>query len=168
MKLIKYIFLLFALLTLNGCNSEDLSYNIDYTPIHPLGGQYVVTISKDGKALQQIYCTISNTTNNDTDKCWIRIGSYATAGAIGINGKINCNVENLTFSGSDIENLAGNVASSTETFTITDGKLVLNGATAPSGTTADKLTFTYTTTKDPGVTYSVEGYRYTGWPEDDY
>ena len=36
-------------------------------------------------------------------------------------------------------NLAGNVASSEETFTVTDGKLELNGATAPSGTIADKI-----------------------------
>ena len=49
---------------------------------------------------------------------------------------------------------------------MTDGKLELNGATAPSGTIADKISFTYTTTVDPGVTYTVEGYRYTGWTED--
>jgi hypothetical protein len=77
-------------------------------------------------------------------------------------------VPSLTFSGTNIENLAGNVASSTETFTITDGKLELKGATAPSGTIADKVTFTFTTTKNPGVTYRVEGYRYTGWSEDNY
>lgn len=168
MKLVRYLFFLLAMITLGACNSEDLDYDVDHTPIHPLGGQYVVTISKNGEALQQIYCTISNTTSNDKDKCWIRIGSYSTAGAIGINGKINCDVNSLSFSGTDIENLAGSVASSTETFTITDGKLALNDATAPSGTISDKLTFTYTTTKDPGVTYSVEGYRYTGWGEDDY
>ena len=37
----------------------------------------------------------------------------------------------LSFSGADVMNLAGNVASSKETFTVTDGKLELNGATAP-------------------------------------
>lgn len=85
-----------------------------------------------------------------------------------INGKISCDVKTLSFSGSNIENLAGNVASSTETFTLTDGKLELKGITAPSGTVADKISFTYTTSKDPGVTYSVVGWRYTGWSEDDY
>ncbi len=68
--------------------------------------------------------------------------------------------------GTDIENLAGNVVSSDETFTLTDGLIELNGITAPSGTITDRISFTYTTTIDPGATYTVEGYRYTGWAED--
>ena len=31
--------LLSCLWILTACNSEDLSYDIEYTPIHPLGGQ---------------------------------------------------------------------------------------------------------------------------------
>ena len=56
--------------------------------------------------------------------------------------------------------------SSDETFTLTDGLIELNGITAPSGTITDRISFTYTTTIDPGATYTVEGYRYTGWAED--
>lgn len=168
MKHLKYIFLmLLASLSLVSCNSEDFDYDIEYTPIHPLGGQYVVTVSKDGTEVGMMYCTIANTASNDTDKCWVRVGSVTTASAFNINGKISCDVPALSFSGSNIENLAGNVVSSTETFTLTDGKLELKGITAPSGTIADKISFTYTTSKDPGATYSVVGWRYTGWPEDD-
>lgn len=168
MKHLKYIFLmLLASLSLASCNSEDFDYDIEYTPIHPLGGQYVVTVSKDGTEVGMMYCTIANTASNDTDKCWVRVGSVTAASAFNINGKISCDVPALSFSGSNIENLAGNVVSSTETFTLTDGKLELKGITAPSGTIADKISFTYTTSKDPGATYSVVGWRYTGWPEDD-
>lgn len=168
MKHLKYIFLmLLASLSLVSCNSEDFDYDIEYTPIHPLGGQYVVTVSKDGTEVGMMYCTIANTASNDTDKCWVRVGSVTAASAFNINGKISCDVPALSFSGSNIENLAGNVVSSTETFTLTDGKLELKGITALSGTIADKISFTYTTSKDPGATYSVVGWRYTGWPEDD-
>lgn len=168
MKHLKYIFLmLLASLSLVSCNSEDFDYDIEYTPIHPLGGQYVVTVSKDGTEVGMMYCTIANTASNDTDKCWVRVGSVTAASAFNINGKISCDVPALSFFGSNIENLAGNVVSSTETFTLTDGKLELKGITAPSGTIADKISFTYTTSKDPGATYSVVGWRYTGWPEDD-
>lgn len=168
MKHLKYIFLmLLASLSLVSCNSEDFDYDIEYTPIHPLGGQYVVTVSKDGAEVGMMYCTIANTASNDTDKCWVRVGSVTAASAFNINGKISCDVQALSFSGSNIENLAGNVVSSTETFTLTGGKLELKGITAPSGTIADKISFTYTTSKDPGATYSVVGWRYTGWPEDD-
>jgi len=161
-----FILFLVAALTFTACNSEDNDYDIEYTAIHPLGGQYVVTITRDGEKVTDTYCYLANTSANDADKCWVRIGSYNTSRTYCINGKISCDVKSLTFSGSDIENLAGNVASSTETFTLTNGKLELNGITTPSGTVTDKISFTYTTTKDPGATYTVSGYRYTGWPED--
>lgn len=166
-----YIYILLILVTslsITSCNSEDLDYNIKHTAIHPLGGQYVVTISKNSVKLAMAYCTVANTVDNEVDKCWVRIGSVTAANPYNINGKLNCDVKTLSFSGSNIENLAGNVTSSSASFTLTDGKVELNGITAPSGTVADKISFTYTTTKDPGVTYSVVGWRYTGWPDDDY
>lgn len=167
MKHLKYIFLMLLVsLSLASCNSEDNDYDIDYTPIHPLGGTYTVTVSKNGVEIGDDICTIANTVNYDSDKCWVRVGSVTAAGAYNINGKISCDVKGLSFSGTNIENLAGNVASSSETFTLTDGKLELNSITAPSGTVTDKISFTYTTSKDPGVTYSVTGWRYTWWPED--
>lgn len=111
MKHLKYVILmLLASCSLVACNSEDMDYDIDYTAIHPLGGQYIVTVSKDGADMGMMYCTIANTVSNDVDKCWVRVGSV---------------------------------------------------------TVADKISFTYTTSKDPGATYSVVGWRYTGWPEDD-
>ena len=168
MKHLKYICLmLLASLSLVSCNSEDLDYNVDYTAIHPLGGQYVVTVSRNGAEVEMTYVTIANTVSNDADKCWVRVGTVDDAENHNINGKLSCDVKALSFAGSGIENLAGNVASSTETFTLTDGKLELGAITAPSGTVADKISFTYTTSKDPGATYTLTGWRYTGWPEDD-
>lgn len=168
MKYFKYAFLtLLVTLSMMSCNSEDLDYDIEYTAIHPLGGQYVVTVNRNGKEIGMTYFTIANTVSNDPDKCWVRIGGVADGDSLHINGKLSCDVSALSFSGSQIENLAGNVTSSSETFTLTDGKLVLKGIEAPSGTVADKISFAYTTTKDPGATYTIVGWRYTGWPEDD-
>lgn len=175
MKLIKYLFWMSTIvLTLASCNSEDFDYDIEYTPIHPIGGQYTVDISRNGTVVaEKVDCFLSNTSAYDADLCWIRIGAYNSGNTPGdinksyfINGKISCDVSSLSFWGSDIENLAGNVASSDESFTVTDGRIELNGITAPSGTVADRISFTYTTTVDPGATYTVEGYRYTGWGED--
>lgn len=169
MKYFKYVFLtLLVALSMVSCNSEDLDYDIEYTAIHPLGGQYVVTLTRNGKEIDMAYCTIANTVSNDPDKCWIRIGGVADGDSLHINGKLSCDIESLTFSGAQIKNLAGNITSSSETFTLTNGKLELKGIKAPSGTMADKISFTYTTTKDLGATYTVVGWRYTGWPEDDF
>ncbi len=172
MKQIKYLYLLsVAVLTLVSCNSEDFDYDIEYTPIHPIGGQYTVDISRnDTVIVEKEDCFLANTAAYDTDLCWIRIGAYNDANtdtcSYYINGKISCDVASLSFWGTDIENLAGNVVSSDETFTLTDGLIELNGITAPSGTIADKISFTYTTTVDSGAIYTVVGYRYTGWEED--
>lgn len=156
-----------ASLFLASCNSEDFDYDINYTAIHPMGGQYKVTVSANGAVVAtKVACNISNTTDNSSTKCWVRIGSYNSTAIYAINGKLDCNVPSLTFSGTDIENLAGNVTTSTNKFTLANGKVELKAMEAPSKTMADKISFTYTTTKNPGVTYSVVGYRYTGWPED--
>ncbi|MDR1161582.1 MAG: hypothetical protein LBK45_04495 [Tannerellaceae bacterium] len=169
MKHLKYIFLLFlSLLTVASCETYG-DYNIDYTPIHPLGGQYRIHVyDASGEEIYTNYCYIGNTENYATDKCWIRIGAYNASATQNwsINGKIDCNVGALTFSGSNIENLAGNVASSSETFSVTDGKVVLGGSTTPSNTKSDAISFTFTNSRFPGETFKAEGYRYTGWGGD--
>lgn len=168
MKEIKYILFLVAVFILTSCNSEDLPYKIERTAIHPIGGQYTIKISKNGQSIAQTKCYIANTTNNDADKCWIRIGEVAEKkNNYNINGKIDCNPAALSFSGTNIENLAGNVVSSDSKFSITNGKIELTAIKAPSGTMADKISFSFTTTKEPGTTYTVEGWRFTAWGEDD-
>lgn len=170
MKKFIYIFTMLFAVVFSACNSEDLDYDIEYTPIHPIGGQYRISIVDEAgvTVASKTDCYLSNTSAYDTDKCWIRIGNYNTAAsnAYAINGKIACDVKSLTFSGTAM-NLAGNVASSDENFTVTNGKIELNGATAPSGTVCDGISFTFTRDNFPGKTYTVTGYRYTGWTETD-
>ena len=180
MKKFRYIYMLLSCLwILTACNSEDLSYDIEYTPIHPLGGQYTVSVSRNGAVVaEHVDCFLANTSDYDKDKCWIRIGAYNSTNTPGdasksyfINGKISCSVPELSFSGADVMNLAGNVASSEETVydhipSFDPATIDPEAAYVPSGTIADKISFTYTTTVDPGATYTVEGYRYTGWTED--
>ncbi|MDR1403118.1 MAG: hypothetical protein LBJ60_05385 [Tannerellaceae bacterium] len=169
MKQLTYIFLLFlSLLTIASCETYG-DYDIEYTPIHPLGGQYRIHVyDASGEEIYTNYCYISNTENYSTNKCWIRIGAY-NAGAAqnwAINGKINCDVSSLTFSGDEVENLAGNMDYSAETFSVTDGKVVLGGSTTPSNTKSDAISFSFTNSRFPGQTFRAEGYRYTGWSGD--
>lgn len=170
MKQIRYISVLFLLL-LGFASCETYGdYEIEYSSIYPLSGKYALTITDEANKVvnSYVYCEVSNTIDESTTQCWLRIGSYSTSGAnaYSINGKINCELNGLTFSGSNIENLAGNVVTSTNTFTLTEGKVVLNGATAPSGTVCDAISFTFTNSRFPGKTYKAVGYRYTGWDED--
>ena len=176
MKFIKNILWVLMALTVVSCGIED--YKIDYTPIAPMGGQYrIISITdeagtelKSSISSSDRYVFLSNTTAYDTDKCWVRIGrySYSASNFASINGKVSCNVSDkskMTFSGTNVENLAGNVATSTSTFTV-EGFVVENGATCPSKEVTESITMTFTNSKFPGKTYTVTGWKYTGWPED--
>lgn len=163
------LWLFFAIIALASCDTYSEDFDVEYTPIHPLGGQYRVHVTDEsGTEILKDFCYIANTSDNSSTECWIRIGDYNADAqkAWAINGKIGCDVSALSFSGSNIENLAGNVVSSSETFSLSDGKIVLNGATAPSGTVMDKISFTFTNSRFPGKSFKVDGYRYTGWSGD--
>ncbi len=158
------------------CSNEK--YTIEYTPIAPMGGQYrIISITDEtGTELKSEisssdrYVFLSNTTTYDSDKCWVRIGrySYAANNFASINGKVSCDVsnkQNMTFSGTNVENLGGNVASSSETFSV-EGVVVENGVKCPSTEVTESITMTFTNSRFPGKTYKVTGWKYTGWPED--
>jgi len=176
MKFIKNIvWVLFASLMVS-CGIED--YDIEYTAIFPMGGQYRIisltdetgTELKSKLSNSDRYVFLSNTVLDESDKCWVRIGRYSVAPSnfYGINGKVSCNVtnkQNMTFSGSNVENVAGNNYSSGTTFSV-EGVVVENGATCPSSEVTESITMAFTHSAFPGKTYKVTGWKYTGWPED--
>ncbi|MDR1980423.1 MAG: hypothetical protein LBQ39_02225 [Tannerellaceae bacterium] len=169
MRQITYILCLFiAFVGLASCETYG-DYEIEYSSIHPMGGMYRITVTDEsGNMVYRNFCHLFNTSDESTTQCWIRTGAYNLSGAnaYAINGKISCDLKTLTFAGNNVENLAGNVVTSTTTFSVTDGQVVLQGVTTPSGTQADAISFTFTNSRFPGKTYTVVGYRYTGWSED--
>ncbi|MCD7975852.1 MAG: hypothetical protein LUG51_01365 [Tannerellaceae bacterium] len=169
MKQSTYTYLLFILLGMITACDTHREYDIEYTPIAPLGGQYRIYVyNQQGEELLKDYCYIANTSGYDPDQCWIRIGEYNEnpENPWAINGKITCEISTLTFSGNEIENLAGNVTSSPETFTLMNGRLLLNEATTPSGATADSIHFSFHNSRFPGELFTAQGYRYKGWNGD--
>lgn len=176
MKYVKNILWILLAFVVVSCGIED--YDIEHNAIFPMGGQYrIISLTDEtGEELASSisnsnrYVYVVNTIDNDADKCWVRIGAYSTGSSnfYGINGKVSCNVsnkQNMTFSGSGVENLAGNVASSSDTFSV-DGVVVEQGAKCPSGEVTESITMTFTNSNFPGKTYKVTGWKYTGWTED--
>jgi len=109
-----------------------------------------------------------NTADNASDVAWLRLGSNAgatTSTAVAILGKATVDVNALTISGTDIANTAAGKAG--KTFTIQEGKIMLDSSMQPSGTTADSIYVRYTSTFDNN-TYIIAGHRRTAWPEDQY
>lgn len=170
MKNIKYtIILLLSILTFSACETYG-DYDVEYSPIYPLCGEWIVDIKDEAGAVvkQKVSCNTYNTSANDVDKMWVKMGSKSVA--YGVLGKVSCNVSGLTFNGDKIPNLldATDGVNSTTTVTITNGTVAINGFDTASGHKADKIQFTMTNSKYPGKTYTVIGFRKTGWVGEDY
>jgi len=61
----------------------------------------------------------------------------------------------------------GTVGISVGTCKITEGKVTVDGWDTNSGYKSDKITFKFEDSRTPGIVYSAEGYRRTGWYEDE-
>jgi hypothetical protein len=182
MKKLIYIYSLVLAWIMASC-TEGTDFDIEYTPIAPIGGQYVVTISygydenktdaefwmnpTNVQEQGQTYAFLSNTTDFDVDKAWIRVGSYSAKNSYNINTKISIDMKNYKFSGSAVDNFVGNSATAVDKVTV-EGYCTHNEFVAPSGATTDYISFTYSRTDAPGYHFKAEGWKYTGWAEDDY
>lgn len=168
-QIYKLLTILLAIITLSSCETYG-DYETEYTAIYPLCGEWVVNITDaGGKELKSgVTCFTYNTTNDITDKMWIKMG--AAANQWGVRGKLNCAVDTKSFDGENLPNLvdAADGVTSTSTFSVTSGKVEINGYTTEAGTKVDAIEFTLTSSKYPGETMAVKGFRKTGWEGEDY
>lgn len=178
MKPIKYLFfVLFALVAFTSCETYG-DYEQEFSPVYPLSGQYYVkvydqdgqemlmyTYKDDDDNLVEVYGTylyLYNTADNDADKLWIKLPSDEEFDA-GILGKISCNVKTLTFSGA-AGNLVDDGVTPVGEFNVTSGTVTLQSVTTPTEGKADGIEVKYTLNDK---TYTVKGFRRTGWSEDE-
>lgn len=160
---------LLAMVTLTACETYG-DYEVEYSVIYPLSGEWIVNVYDASGAVvkEKVTCNTYNTSDNVADKMWVKMAT-ATA-SYGILGKVNCSVPQLSFSGDNVQNLVDSKdgATSATTFTLTNGKVVLNGFDTPTGYKADAIEFTLTNSKYPGQVLTVKGFRKTGWAGEDY
>ena len=161
----KLLVILLALVTFSSCETYG-DYEIEYTAIYPLCGEWVVNVTgEDGSVLAEgVTCNTYNTTDDATDKMWIKM-SVAT-NDWGVRGKIHCDVTSKSFDGDGIANLlhADDGINSTVTFNIS-GKVIVDGYTTQANTKVDAIEFTLT---QNGKSMTVKGFRKTGWEGEDY
>ena len=190
MKKLSYLFAMFvAALSFAACN-EGTDFDIDYTPIAPIGGQYDIIIfeGEDENATTEqfwashdtnsadvtqlndygdIYAYLSNTTDYDTDKAWIRVGGYTAKGRYNINAKISINMADYTFGGGEFDDFVGNSATPVDKAYV-KGFCKRDGITTEnSKTTTDYIEFIYSRSDFPGKHFKAIGFKYTGWDEDE-
>ena len=166
----KLFLLLFSLVVISSC--ENYTDNpIEYSPIFPVSGEWRCRITDvatgnlvvTGTATTVYSFATYNTSDNSSTEMWIRTTTNIGGGLGTLRGKVSCDVPNLTFSAAATTR---DISHTSATFSITDAKITREAISMPSGVKADKISFTYTTSKVPGSTFLIEGFRQTLWEED--
>jgi hypothetical protein len=151
--------MLVGVMIITSCQKE---LEIGETATKKMAGEWFLRTSDDGGQTWGDYTHFStyNTASNSSSEMWI--DDLETFWQM--KGKVNIDLNNKTFSGTDIQNEYYE-----STFTITDGKILEKAAKASgSKTVTDSLYFKATFSDDPGTEYILAGYRKTGFLEDEH
>ena len=145
---------------------------IEYSPIYPLSAEWIVRfivpnptgIAADTSTFATM--TVSNVSSNAADSIWVRkTRSNTFVGAFTV--KAACSVPDKTFNIANGFNTVRVSGVSVGTITITEGKVITDGWDTKSKHKSDKITFKIVDSRKPTLVYSAEGYRRTGWLEDE-
>lgn len=159
MKKISYLFLMLALVTsLISCdNDDDAVADASGLVLEEMLGTWVVNITRDGSPQGQNTITTYNTSTNDANAMWLDDLEHGW----GLKSKVNVNENEMTFSGTDLEELYYGV-----TVNITEGVINKGAATTPSGDVVDSIYFKAEFSDIPGEIWEYAGYKSTGKIED--
>lgn len=162
---------IFKLFTIIGCLiigfSSCETYSdpeVEYSSIGLMSGEWRITITNADISPAKTVMYTYNTAEGSSGEMWLRIGTATASNSLyGVRGKVNIDLGNKTFSATNVQNA---YLTTDSKFTVTDGTIVLGGATTPSGQKADAISFTLKSDRST-LEYKVTGFRRTGWPEDE-
>ncbi|NDP21788.1 MAG: hypothetical protein GZ091_12020 [Paludibacter sp.] len=155
---------------------------VELGPVYPLSGEWIVRFIKEspikGDTSKFVTVTTSNDASNSTTSLWLRktSNSFTTDTSSVLKGKIlvksftvkaTCNVDNKSFNVDNGANTVLAAGASVGTCKVTNGKVTIDGWDTATGHKSDKITFKFEDSRTPGVVYTAEGYRRTGWLDDE-
>ncbi|HKG07204.1 MAG TPA: lipid-binding protein [Pedobacter sp.] len=154
--------LLAIILTVFGTSCKK-DQEIGGTAVQKMSGDWYVLINGDTEEGHFTMYTF-NTSDNSSTQIWIQANSLATeTGGIGVKGKMNVDLNSMTFSGTNVTNI-GSSRVANPTFAVANGKVTTNGTVGPvSNTPTDLISFDLII---GGKTYKIEGYHKTGFVQD--
>lgn len=153
LKKLSYLFLSIALITsFVSCDQVESVPDDSEILITEVTGKWVVDMIWDGDPQGTNTISIYNTSANDNDMMWLDDLEHSW----GLKAKVPLNLGALTFGGSDLDELYYSV-----TVSITEGKIIKNGATTPSGDVVDSISFKAEFSDIPGEIWEYSGYKST-------
>jgi hypothetical protein len=161
MKQLKFIFFLSMFF---GAVSCDLAEDpvIDGVAIEEMTGEWWVTFTVGGDdiyGLGYTMITTYNTAANSTTEMWLDDLKHTW----GFKLRTPVNLDALSFAGSNLAEQYFDITASVTNGVITKGKTETSG-----GNMTDGISFDVEFSDDPGTVYHVEGYRRTGFQEDEH
>lgn len=153
------LFMLMLLITAFTSCDEGGDPDPGGTNIEAVAGDWVVGISRNGvPQASNIHISTYNTAANLSTEMWLDDNNLY----YGLKAKVNLNLAAKTFSATDSDELYYGV-----TVTVSDGIITKDGATPPSNTVTDAISFSVIFSDDPSGVWEFSGYRRTGFLEDE-
>ena len=160
----KLFFGIIAITTFASCNDDEErgyeTFTVINTATAALNGEWYVDIIDEATGNVLAEHVLHKTFDaNDNGKMYIddlKAGYY-------IKGKLNTDVNALTFSTTDEENLVDPGT----TFSVTEGKILKNAAHSKGGNVVDSIYFKATFSYDPETVIIFAGHKRSGFLEDE-
>lgn len=156
---------------LSACEKD--APEVEYTATYPVSGEWWVKyeVETSPGVFQDIHgwdysqLLTFNTAANLPTEIWITDNGHFRA-ASHFKVKPTLNMQDLTFSGTDL----ANAAAATNKITITDGKVLTGAGRSSTGVVTDSIHFRIAFGNEtvPGRVYRVSGHRRTGFLEDEH
>lgn len=139
-------------------NGGYAEYKQEYSPSTALNGEWFIDIiAPNGKV--EVAHALHKTYDSNDGKMFIDDAKKGWW----MKGKLNVNTSDLSFNALNEPNLLDS-----GTFTVTEGKIVKNGAKSKTGNIVDSIFFKAEFSYEPGVIYTFSGHKRTGFLEDEY
>ncbi len=162
------LFLVLSLILVISCSPneeyKDYNGNIEYS-VTVASGDWFVQAFIDG-VLDTDYTLLTTSNTAADDGTEIQINDHQNF--YWYNTQSPIDLESLTFSGTDLDSSVPDGDDNYDiNVTITNGKIIKNGATPPSGVKTDSIAFDIVYSDDPsGTVYQIRGYKSTKFLED--
>lgn len=155
-----FLFSFFAVVSCDRVGDGHVDDNQGGTGVEQMSGDWFVKFMSGNQVLQDytLLSTYNSAANNgkeiwldDHDKTW----HYKV--------KVPAEYSSFTFSGDNLQNTSYDIK-----MKISDGKVLKKAATSTGGNKTDSIRFNVEFSDDPGVVYTVAGYKRTGFAEDEH
>ncbi len=163
-NIFKYFAVILFIAAFTSCETEEgfEDFKIEKSSVADMSGDwYVKTFVGGNEAIDYSLITTSNVATDDGSG--IQIFDHKNIWWFNTQSPITLN--SLSFEGTNLASLVDDYAI---TVNIVNGIIVKNGTKSNSGKTTDSISFDIEFSDDPGTIYHIEGFKRTGFLEDEH